>query len=143
MHGDEMPLPPVQATIVVVDDDAALRTVLYDILCEEGYHVEVAADGPTALALLRARAAPPDLILLDLMLPGMSGRQVWSALQGEPALAAIPVVGLTASPRAAAEFERSAEVICLAKPFRYHRLLGLVAQHCWQHSRPLCSPAEP
>jgi len=77
--------------ILVVEDDDQIAAIVRDGLTRMGYRVEVAADGPAALAA--ARAQPFDLIILDLLLPGMDGVEVCQRLhvQGGP-----PVIMLTA-----------------------------------------------
>lgn len=60
--------------VLVVDDEPQIRDLLCRILEQEGYRVMVAIDGDTALQLTRENT--PDLILLDLMMPGMNGREV-------------------------------------------------------------------
>ena len=77
--------------ILVVDDDASTRTLLRRMLTMEGYAVDVAADGPTAME--RAGTEPPDLILLDIMMPGQDGLDV---LEGLRRTSAVPVILLTA-----------------------------------------------
>ena len=76
--------------ILVVDDDAAARQLLRRHLMKAGYRVEEAIDGPSALE--RAAALRPDLITLDVMMPGMDGWSVLSALKADPALTDIPVI---------------------------------------------------
>jgi DNA-binding response OmpR family regulator len=77
--------------ILVVDDDATVAEVVQRYLEREGFAVELAADGRTALT--RALAEPPDLVVLDLMLPAMDGLEVCRRLR---ALAPVPVIMLTA-----------------------------------------------
>ena len=79
------------ARILVVDDDASTRTLLRRMLSMEGYAVDEAADGPTAMD--RLGTAPPDLILLDIMMPGQDGLDV---LEGLRRTSAVPVIMLTA-----------------------------------------------
>ncbi|GAB2836086.1 response regulator transcription factor [Streptomyces daliensis] len=79
--------------ILVVDDDPTVTEVVSGYLHRAGFTVERAADGPDALA--RARTAPPDLVVLDLMLPGLDGLQVCRRLR-EHGHAPVPVVMLTA-----------------------------------------------
>jgi len=81
-------------TILVVDDEAVNRELLKAILEEAGYEVALARDGATALAL--ATAVPPDLILLDLRMPGLSGLEVCEQLKRDPATQAVPVIMVTA-----------------------------------------------
>ena len=77
--------------VLVVDDDRTLTDVVTRYLVRDGFTVEVVHDG--AVALERALAEPPDLVVLDLMLPGMGGLEVCRRLR---ALAPVPVVMLTA-----------------------------------------------
>ncbi|UQX04009.1 response regulator transcription factor [Streptomyces sp. RerS4] len=81
--------PP--ARVLVVDDDPTVSEVVCGYLRRAGYLVEVAADGPAALAA--AQGARPDLVVLDLMLPGIDGLEVCRRLR---ATGAVPVIMLTA-----------------------------------------------
>ena len=87
--------PPAQTAyrVLVVDDDADMAAFLARLLQSEGMAVETVADGATALA--RVSAAPPDLVLLDVMMPGESGFDVCRQLKGDEATALIPVVLVT------------------------------------------------
>jgi DNA-binding response OmpR family regulator len=80
--------------ILVVDDEAINRELFEAILTQEGFAVEEAADGPAALA--QATAFPPDLILLDILMPGMSGLEVCEQLKQAPATAEVPIIVVTA-----------------------------------------------
>ncbi|QSX30666.1 response regulator [Shewanella cyperi] len=82
-----------QASILVVDDTPENIDILVGILGDE-YKVKVAIDGPRALAL--AQKALPDLILLDVMMPGMNGYEVCRRLKQEPLTSHIPVIFVTA-----------------------------------------------
>lgn len=84
---------PNPARVLVVDDDDLQRDVLADVLGRAGYAVEVAADGIAALAAVRASA--PDVLVLDLLLPGLDGASVLAELRRDPALARVPVVVTT------------------------------------------------
>jgi two-component system, cell cycle response regulator len=84
--------------ILVVEDDEASRELVASILNEAGYLVTEAPDGHTALA--QASAAKPDLVLLDLMMPGLDGFEVCRRLRRDPATAPIPVIVLTAMGKA-------------------------------------------
>jgi len=83
--------PPGGARILVVDDDLATRTMLCRLLTTEGYEVDEAPDGPTALS--KVSAQEPDLLLLDVMMPGQDGLDV---LQGLRRTSDVPVILLTA-----------------------------------------------
>jgi two-component system cell cycle response regulator len=83
------------ARILVVDDNAVNRTVLVEWLALEHYVVSTAADGFEALA--RIEAEPPDLVLLDLMMPGLDGFEVCRRIKSDPATEQIPVIMVTAA----------------------------------------------
>jgi two-component system phosphate regulon response regulator PhoB len=80
--------------IVVVEDEAALAELLQYNLDREGFQVQVFARGDSALEAVRA--APPDLLVLDLMLPGLDGLELTRILKRDPALARVPIIMLTA-----------------------------------------------
>jgi DNA-binding response OmpR family regulator len=82
------------ARVLVADDDPAVRSILVINLEDVGYQVIEAADGDEAVHL--ARRAQPDLILLDVMMPGLDGMDVLSILRDHPNTAHIPVVLVTA-----------------------------------------------
>jgi putative two-component system response regulator len=81
------------ARILVVDDEERNRRMLAAMLEAEGYTTTEAADGEEALA--SARQNPPDLLLLDIMMPGLDGYAVARALKGEAATRALPIVMVT------------------------------------------------
>src|SRR5678816_1910588 len=83
-----------EGRVLVVDDEPMLRDNLGQILSDEGYVVDLAVDGKTALD--RVHSARPDAILLDLMMPGMNGRQFLQALRDDARYTAIPVLIMTA-----------------------------------------------
>ncbi len=82
------------ARVLVVDDDAVIRELLVVNLEMEGHEPVTAQDGAEALEAVAA--CPPDLLLLDVMMPAVSGWQVAEELKADPATAAIPIVLLTA-----------------------------------------------
>ena len=84
----------MSARILVVDDIEANVRLLEAKLTAEYYEVQTAYDGPTALAI--AASEPPDIILLDVMMPGMDGFQVCRRLKDDPATRHVPVVLITA-----------------------------------------------
>jgi two-component system, OmpR family, response regulator len=79
--------------ILLVDDDENIRTIAL-LSLEDDYQVEIATSGQAALEV--ARIVKPDLILLDVMMPGMDGKATFEKLQEIPELAKIPVVFMTA-----------------------------------------------
>jgi CheY-like chemotaxis protein len=79
--------------VLVIDDEAGARDLIQRALSREGFHVELAADGRSGLEL--ARKLKPQAITLDVMMPGMDGWAVLTALKADPATADIPVIMLT------------------------------------------------
>jgi CheY-like chemotaxis protein len=90
---EELPTTGEAGTLLVIDDDPEARNLMRRFFSKEGYRVEEAADGESGLA--RARELGPDVITLDVMMPGMDGWAVLSALKADPELADIPVVMLS------------------------------------------------
>ena len=82
------------AVILIVDDERANRRLLQVLLKPKGYVTRTATDGTEALASIAAD--PPDLILLDVMMPGLDGRAVASAVKADPATSNIPIIMVTA-----------------------------------------------
>jgi DNA-binding response OmpR family regulator len=82
------------AHILVVDDAEKNTRLLADLLTAKGYRTSTAASGERALDLIRAD--PPDLLLLDVMMPGMNGYEVCAALRADPEHALLPIVLVTA-----------------------------------------------
>ena len=109
-------------TVLLVEDDHDTREVLGYVLALEGYAVTALADGGRALEAMRTRR--PDLVLLDLCLPGVGGREVVGAMRNEPALADVPVVSISAASRESQPATISAHV---QKPFGVRELLEAVA----------------
>jgi CheY-like chemotaxis protein len=120
------PSPLAARRILVVDDQPSIRGVLEVALREAGAEVLSAADGPSALFL--AESSAPDLILLDLSMPGMDGWQVIDALNASTRTLSIPVV-LETSASDYASFDRARRqrlAAFISKPFR----LGEVIETC-------------
>jgi CheY-like chemotaxis protein len=112
-------------SVLVVEDDFDLRDALVPILEYEGHKVVSAANGREALDQLHGMPAP-SVILLDLMMPVMNGEDFRAAQLRDPRLASIPVVVLSAHPRAEEQAARMGAVGCLKKPFDVDALLDLV-----------------
>ena len=82
------------ATIVVADDDADIRDLVVFKLEQSGHQVLAFGDGASAVEACQQQ--PPELVLLDVMMPGMSGLDACRAMRADPALAKVPVILLTA-----------------------------------------------
>ncbi|MHB0867297.1 MAG: response regulator [Thermoleophilia bacterium] len=80
--------------VLVVDDESSLRTLVRANLEIDGFEVSEAVDGIEAMDMLRA--SPPDLVLLDIMMPGKDGIEVLEEVAADPDLRDIPVILLTA-----------------------------------------------
>ena len=101
-------------TVLIIDDEQPVREVLSRFLTKAGYTVKVAANGQEALQMVHSQS-PPDLIVLDLVMPVMSGFEVLSALRVVPEWTRIPVVVLTATMGYSAEHLQADAL--LMKPF--------------------------
>jgi len=113
--------------ILVVDDEPAILDMIAELLGYEGYRVVTTSEG--SVALTRAKVEPPALILLDLMMPGMSGWQVIAALKASLQTRAIPVVLLSARRDLPATANELGIVTFLAKPFDIDKLLDIVRKY--------------
>jgi DNA-binding response OmpR family regulator len=109
--------------ILLVEDDAPLRTVLADVLREDGYAVEEAADGRSALAALRP---VPDAVVLDLQLPDLDGPGFVRELRDHADRQRVPVLVLSGAAQAAAAADRLGAAALVRKPFDLDELLGAV-----------------
>ncbi len=114
---------PGSGLVLVIDDDAAARDVMQRFLTREGFRVAVAASGEEGLAL--ARTLQPDAITLDVMMPGLDGWAVLTALKVDAATAAIPVVMLTMLDDRSLGFALGATEY-LTKPVDRERLLAVL-----------------
>ncbi len=113
--------------ILLVEDDDDLCAVLSELLGEYGHTVATARHGEEALAYLRATAPPPEIILLDLTMPVMSGADFCRVRAGEPALAAIPVFLLTARGDPDAHLATLGVTRAFRKPLDVQALLSALA----------------
>ena len=111
--------------ILVVEDNEALRENLAEALELEGYAVAVASDGAGALARLE-EDPPPKVVLLDLVMPGMSGGEVLSRIRGDPRLGGVRVVMTTGLSGVRSRLTAADAV--LTKPFGVRDLLATLAR---------------
>ncbi len=116
--------------VLIVDDDMAIRDVLTEVIAEEGYVVSSASHGGEALDRLRQAAARPQLILLDLMMPVMSGWDFRAEQQRDAELARIPVVVLSADRGVQSKASMVQADGYLAKPVDLDVLLDIVRHYC-------------
>lgn len=114
-----------KAPVLVVDDDADLRSTLALVLGDAGFAVATARDGEEALAWLGAHPRP-SVILLDLMMPVLDGWGVLAALRADPALAAIPVVVCTAAHLGDPRLKHLGAAPLMRKPFDLDALVALL-----------------
>jgi two-component system OmpR family response regulator len=112
--------------VLIVDDEDDILHFLELVLREKGYEVATASGGEEALA--QARSAPPDLVLLDIMMPQMDGWQVLRQLRGDERTAGVPVALLSARTGARDRMqglqEGAVDYIC--KPFSLQELFGKI-----------------
>ena len=116
--------------ILVVDDEPMVRDTLGTVLMDEGYTVDVASDGLDALE--RVRAERPDAILLDLMMPGMNGRQFLQALRDDPKYVQVPVLIMTAVHGLEVNLASIGASEVVEKPFDIDDLLNKIALAVWR-----------
>jgi CheY-like chemotaxis protein len=111
-------------TVLVVDDEPMLRTIVREILHEEGYAVIEAADGRVIPEILARQR--PDLVLMDVMMPGVDGREVYRQLRSHPEHRDIPVVMMSAAVKPHGLDPSIAGFV--AKPFDISDLIELVTR---------------
>ena len=122
------------ATVLVIEDEAPIRENLERVLALEGYAVESAENGARGMERIRTRR--PDLILCDVMMPVKTGFEVLAELRGDPLLARIPFVFITAS----AEKEDISKGLDLGaadyvtKPFNLTELAALVRRRLKEYA---------
>lgn len=116
-------------TILVVDDTPTNLEVLFDFLNAAGFKVLFAEDGESALATLNY--VNPDLILLDILMPGIDGYETCRRLKADPATASIPVIFLTALTETTDKIKGFAlgAVDFITKPLQYEEVIARVKTH--------------
>jgi len=115
--------------VLVVDDDYAVLDAMKDILEDEGYEVSVAANGLEALKEL-SRGTPPNVILLDLMMPVMNGWEFRQKQLEDDGLAAIPTIIVTAANKPEVSAAELQAATAIRKPIAPDTLLKTVQQYC-------------
>ena len=120
-------------TVLVIEDDLDVRDAIAELLADVGFSVTTAANGRLALELLEG-GQRPDVIVLDLMMPQMDGREFRQRQLANAAFAAIPVVVVTADGRAPPSDPGVAGV--LRKPFAPALLIGAIERAAQPRARP-------
>jgi len=121
-------------SILVIEDNALLASLIAEVLQDEGYKVEVAEDGYDGLAKLPE--VKPDLVITDLMMPRLSGEEFCNTIQADPKFNSIPVLLMTAREEHALRIKCKYDAF-LAKPFDLYYLVGLVESLTCAKSRSL------
>lgn len=116
--------PGLSPTLLVVDDDDEIRTLLSELFARAGFRVESAADGAAAILFLEHHE-PPDAIVLDLLMPGIIGTSVLAYLSSHPVLAEVPVAIVSSSPQLAPDGYK-----LFKKPLQFAPLLAYVRGAC-------------
>jgi DNA-binding response OmpR family regulator len=123
------------ARILVVEDHPTMRDAMRLVLEGEGFAIDEASDGDSALEMVRAD--PPDLVFLDLNIPGVSGTDVLRELKGDPATAAVSVIIVTATGEEGRErVIRLGADEYFTKPFSPLALLGTVERVLERRASP-------
>jgi len=111
-------------TIVIIDDEFGLADVLSATLTDSGFRVQTASNGARGLDLVRDD--PPDLVILDYMMPILDGPGVLRSMQADSRLARIPVLMMSSLPEAMVVARCSGYVGFLRKPFAFEVVLEAV-----------------
>lgn len=130
---------PKNVHILVVDDSATIRAVLGKMLSQDSHVVLKAADGEAALAM--ARSELPDLIFLDIVMPGMNGFAVLRALRHDPVTQHIPIVMISGNVQATEQFyvQRFGADDFMKKPFGRGEVFARL-QHLTENGRLVVRP---
>jgi CheY-like chemotaxis protein len=116
----------IAATILVVEDDDALRRMFEQVLVFDGFKVLSAAHGAEALRILNT--ITPALVVLDLVLPWVNGVEVLSTMRATPRLAAIPVVIVTGTPMTVRDLADPGPLTILRKPINAEALTPAIQE---------------
>lgn len=120
--------------ILIVDDDAELRTLYRMVLEREGYTVDEAANGADALKYLGNHV--PDLIIMDMLMPMLGGESVMRRIQQMPALSQVRIIVLTAYPRFYDTVRHLRADQFLVKPITPGQIIAAVRDVLSDESRP-------
>jgi DNA-binding response OmpR family regulator len=122
------PAPPALRTVLIADDESAMRLLVNTTIESESYRVIEAGDGDEAWALIKKHK--PSLVLLDIQMPGRSGLEILASIKGDPSLSGVRVILMTAR---ALEADKTVGMAAgadfyLTKPFSPLELLARVQE---------------
>lgn len=128
--------PAAPATILCIDDDRLLLSFFTDALERRGFRTLIATDGPSGIEA--ARVERPDLILLDVIMPKMSGLEVCRRLRAEPGLKDTPIVLLTAlhDPHLGFKGREAGATTTMRKPFGVEHIISTIERILGSQTRP-------
>jgi CheY-like chemotaxis protein len=114
-----------EATILIADDDEGIRELLRELLDSEGYRVQEATNGAEAIASIAANR--PHAVLMDLMMPVVSGVEATAMIKRDPRTASIPVLAMSAGRNIVALQNDIPADDFIAKPFELSTLIAAIA----------------
>jgi two-component system response regulator (stage 0 sporulation protein F) len=124
--------------VLVVDDDRGIRLLLSEILTDEGYEVLEAADGAEGVTMVKV--ASPDLVIMDLRMPVMTGVEAIRQLKEDPTTSQVPILAMSAGTVLRQEAAQLPVSGLIDKPFDIDALIARVALHLNQESSGATSP---
>lgn len=121
MNGDQ------KLTVLIVEDELDIRETLSELLRMEGFSTMLASNGQDALDLLESLVESPDLIILDLMMPRMNGREFLKRRSNNPAISTIPVIAVSAGHMI---YKIEHADAFLSKPLDFDKLMATIHRLC-------------
>jgi DNA-binding response OmpR family regulator len=120
--------------LLIIEDDPPLAEVLAEVLSDEGHEAQFALNGSAGWRLLHEMRELPDVVLLDLMMPGMDGQIFRRKQEADPKLAAIPTLVITGQSVSATSLAALGSLPVMRKPFSLPSLLAAIEELA--HTRP-------
>jgi CheY-like chemotaxis protein len=122
--------------VLVIDDDPTMIEMVKDFLESHGYHVIPARNGQEALG--KAEISKPDVLIVDVMMPGMDGYETCRHLKQDARLSGVPIIMFTAGtdPKFHERAFAAGADFCLAKPFEIDRFLNVVRMAAAKKAKP-------
>jgi len=122
--------PNQKPFVLLVDDESDLRESIAELLQFEGYQVAEVSNGQEALDFLRKFAPPPCLVLLDMMMPVMGGKEFRRAQLSDPKIAKIPIAVMTAGRLTSEVIQELAPQELIKKPINLEAFLETIQRYC-------------